>query len=196
MANVCIDTVVFYPAAGSDSVLLAAMARAVQQCYPVGVPYSERYISRLLDQAGINKEGLSLRGDLTGYECNQDSLVLYFDTAWTPLYDCYKALAGHFGLHFVMQSEEPGCGVFINTDAEGTFLPTRYRLYLGSESAEGTVYEKLYADQVDLEQYFTNEEELLSYLSGYGFTAGTLDELETLLDSDYVRINAYETSYE
>lgn len=95
-----------------------------------------------------------------------------------------------------MQSEEPGSNIFVNTDANGFFLNTRYRilLYLENDSA-GTPYEKLFQEQTDTDFYFASEEDVLSWFSTYGIAVESLEELNDTLDTDFVQFQVYDLSY-
>ncbi len=195
MANICLDTVVFY-CDESNKELLKALGTAVEKCYPPQMPCNKQQISVLTEHLGLDTNGLSLRGDVSYYDVADDYIKLYVDTAWTPLYGCYQAIARHFCLNFVMRSEEPGCGLFINTDVDGRFMTERYRLCLSCDGAVDAAYEKLYEEQPDREAYFETEQELLEYLSKYDFVAETFTEACEILDSAYVCINEFRESYE
>jgi len=151
MANICLDTVVFY-SSDSNKELVAALGNAVAKAYPPNALIYQHQISNLLEQLGIDKTGLPLRGDVTYYDVELEYVKLYVDAAWTPLYGCYQEIAEHFGLQFVLRAEEPGCGFFINTDIEGRYFMEKYRLYLSGENAEETKYEYLYSGQEDKER--------------------------------------------
>lgn len=195
MANICLDTVVFYCDEGNNE-LLKALGTVVEKCYPPQMPCYKQQISVLTEHLGLDTNGLSLRGDVSYYDVTDDYIKLYVDTAWTPLYGCYQAIARHFGLNFVMRSEEPGCGLFINTDVDGRFMAERYRLCLSCDGAVDAMYKKLYEEQPEREAYFETEQELLEYLSKYGFEADTFDKASELLDKEYVCINEFRENYE
>ena len=124
------------------------------------------------------------------YEFKKNSLHLEVYAAWRPLYYCYQAIAEHFGLEFVMQSEEPGCSIFINTDIFGEYLPTRYRVYLLHETnASETIYEKLYLNESGHEWYLSSAKDLLIFFSSNGISAKDIPQLLSMLDNDFVKLN-------
>ena len=197
MSNCCTDTVIFYSEAENNVSQISKLADALSYCYPVSSTRFDTRVSILLDHLDITEAGLYIRGDVLYYEINENSIRLDVDAAWRPLYYCYQAVAEHFNLQFVMQSEEPGCSIFINTDIFGEFLPTRYRVFLPDEAgARGTVYEELYQNESNHEQYLSSEEDVFAMLSPYGFCAEDIPQLISILDTDYVRIDSYETSFE
>jgi hypothetical protein len=53
------------------------------------------------------------------------------ETAWTPHMDVFKKILGErYGdaIRMVYQSEEPGSGIYINTDSTGKYFPERYMI--------------------------------------------------------------------
>lgn len=196
MSNGCSDTVIFYSESANAKTQLASFGDAISHCYPSGSFRSDTRICVLLDYLGIPKDSLYIRGDVLDYEIKEDTIRFDVDAAWRPLYYCYQAIAEHFNLEFVMQSEEPGCSIFINTDIFGDYLTTRYRVFLPDEAgARGTIYEELYHNESDHEQYLSSEEDVFSLLSPYGFSAEDIPQLVSILDMDYVRIDTYDTAY-
>ena len=59
-------------------------------------------------------------------ERTDHAVQLSLDTAWRPLHDAYTALTAAYGIQFVMESIEPGCGIFFNTDDDGIAFSDRY----------------------------------------------------------------------
>lgn len=197
MSNCCTDTVIFYSALDTAEEQIACLGDAISHCYPNCSVCLDTRICVLLDYLGIPKEALYFRGDIFYYEINEHSIRFDVNAAWRPLYYCYQAIAEHFYLEFVMQSEEPGCSIFINTDVFGEYLSTRYRVFLPDEAgARGTVYEELYQNESDHEQYLSSEEDVFAMLSPYGFYAEDIPQLISILDTNYVCIDSYETSFE
>lgn len=197
MSNCCTDMVVFYFETDNKKEQLENLAKAIFHCYPACFSRSNTGISILLDYLGIKKEGLYIRGDVIFYEFKKNSLHLEVYAAWRPLYYCYQAIAEHFGLEFVMQSEEPGCSIFINTDIFGEYFPARYRVYLPHETnAFGTVYEKLYQNESGPEWYLSSAKDLLIFFASNGISAEDIPQLLSMLDDDYVKLNTYDTTFE
>lgn len=196
MANICCDTVVFYPEHEADLSSLHKFGNDLETCYPEHTASSDSWIGILLEYLHISTDGLYVRGDVICTDIQKDYIVLDLDAAWHPLFEVYQALAQYYNLSFVMQSEEPGSNIFVNTDANGFFLNTRYRilLYLENDSA-GTPYEKLFQEQTDTDFYFASEEDVLSWFSTYGIAVESLEELNDTLDTDFVQFQVYNLSY-
>lgn len=71
---------------------------------------------------------LELQGD---DEDGEDMRIcLDTETAWGPNYDDMIKLIGrnYNSLDLVMQSEEPGCEVYINTDTDGKYFTEKYMI--------------------------------------------------------------------
>ena len=196
MSNCCTDTVIFYSESDNAKDQIARLGDAISHCYPNCSVRLDTRICVLLDYLSIPKDALYFRGDIFYYEINEHSIRFDVNAAWRPLYYCYQAIAKHFHLGFVMQSEELGSSIFINTDVFGEYLSTRYRVFLPDESGGiGSIYEELYQNEAEHEQYLSSEEDVFSLLSPYGFSAEDIPQLVSILDMDYVRIDTYDTAY-
>lgn len=57
-------------------------------------------------------------------EWNDTYILLSLETAWTPLYEAYQAIAAAYHVPFVMQSIEPGERIYYNTDEAHLFSLT------------------------------------------------------------------------
>ena len=131
MSNICMDTVVFYAASEGQEKGLAALRSSIASCYPAGVSVNDSRLCRIFEQNNIPADGIDLRSDVVDTTLVGDGhITLYCDSAWRPMYEAYLCLAGHFGVSFELQAEESGCGVYINTDINGAYLPTHYKAYL------------------------------------------------------------------
>lgn len=194
MANVCSDTVVFFPKEGIDGSAITRLKEDLLHCYPSLDFHADTRLSRLLEQLDIPTDGIYLRGDVTCIDIEDTHICIDLETAWRPLYDAYQKIAGHYGLDFVLRAEEPGERIFINTDVDGIYLDVRYRVLLELEAdADGTVYEKMLKEEPDQEVYFFHEADMLEWFTKYGISADSYGELENKLDTDYVCVNLYDT---
>lgn len=198
MPNICCDTVVFYmDDEATDATALRQLAEDLETCYSSPQSVLDCGMGILFEYLHIPAYNLYLRGDYTCMTVQEDHICLDVSAAWKPLFKAYQKLAEHYGLQFVMQSEEPGCNIFVNTDVYGRYLDTRFRilLYL-EEDASGTIYEKLWKGQTDTEFYFSSEEDLCAWFAGYGVLAQNLNDLTMMLDRDYILLTVYDLTYE
>lgn len=194
MANVCSDTVVFFPKEDSAGDAILRLKEDLLSCYPDTGYHSDTRIVLLLDHLGIPTEGIYHRGDIVYMDIEDTHISLDLETAWSPLADAYREIAGYYGLDFVLRAEELGERIFINTDVYGTYLDVRYHVLLDLDTdAGGTVYERMLKEESDTEVYFFKEADLLEWFAKYGISADSYDELENTLDPDYVSINLYDT---
>lgn len=193
MANICSDTVIFFPKNDTAGDAISRLKEDLLKCYPTIGCQADTRISLLMHHLGIPMEGISLRGDIVYMGIEDTHIEIELETAWSPLYDAYREIAIHYGLKFVLRAEEPGEGIFINTDVYGTYLDVRYRVLLNLESDAGnTVYQRMFAEETDMEVYFSQESDLLEWFVQYGISADSYEELDNKLDSDYVSINLYD----
>lgn len=112
------------------------------------------------------------------------------------MYEAYLRLADHFGVSFELQAEESGCGIYINTDINGTYLPTQYKVYL-SERAEDGSLDTLFDNACgDTDFYFDSENDLLQWFKERGgIAADSAQALQGILDADYISIHEFVTPY-
>lgn len=193
MANICSDTVIFFPKNDTAGDAISRLKEDLLKCYPTIGCQADTRISLLMHHLGIPTEGISLRGDIVYMGIEDTHIEIELETAWSPLYDAYREIAIHYGLKFVLRAEEPGEGIFINTDVYGTYLDVRYRVLLNLEADAGnTVYQRMFAEETDMEVYFSQESDLLEWFVQYGISADSYEELDNKLDSDYVSINLYD----
>ena len=133
--------------------------------------FGPKWLGNVADGFGIDWETVECRGEIIditdvkndgGYR----AFRVYTETAWGPMPDMWEEIIGQRyqdQIMFEYIAEEPGNGVFINTDREGIFFPDRYRA--GIEDGE-----EFY------EEYFTSDEELEKFLKEkYGIKEPTLD---------------------
>lgn len=108
MANICMDTVVFYAISDRQEKRLDTLKQAVNDCYPAGTSVDDSGLCRIFEQNDIPTNGINLRSNVVDV-CTEDSYItLYCDSAWNPMYEAYLCLANHFGVCFELEAEEPG----------------------------------------------------------------------------------------
>ncbi len=197
MSNICMDTVVFYAASEGQEKGLAALRSSIASCYPAGASANDIRLCRIFEQNNIPTDGLNLRSDVVDTTLAGDEhITLYCDSAWSPMYEAYLCLAGHFGVSFELQAEESGCGVYINTDINGAYLPTHYKAYLSERPGDGSL-DALFDDaDGDTDLYFDSEADLLRWFAECGgIVADSAQALQDILDADYVSIHEFVNPY-
>lgn len=197
MANICMDTVVFYAASDEQENGLAALRSSIASCYPVGASANDIRLCRIFEQNNIPTDGIDLRSDVVDTSLVEDShITLYCDSAWSPMYEAYLCLADHFGVSFELQAEESGCGIYINTDINGAYLPTHYKTYLSEKPEDGSL-DALFDDaDGDTDLYFDSETDLLRWFAECGsIVADSAQALQDILDADYISIHEFVNPY-
>lgn len=139
-------------------------------------------------KALIYKKEFYLRSFILDFRfIEKDTLLLELEEAWELNGDAFMLIAKAYNLQYYCYCEEFGLEVYINTDKEGRYFNTRYRLsYQGEEDKE-------------IEEYFITMEELLKYINkeellGRGLT---LNEINQYLEEYeiYRYDNILETKY-
>lgn len=196
MANTCMDTVVFYTTSDAQEKGLATMKQAFNDCYPIGTSVDNSGLRRIFEQNGIPTDGINLRSDVVDVSLEDSHITLYCDSAWSPMYEAYLSLASHFDVSFELQAEESGCGVYINTDINGAYLPTHYKAYLSERPEDGSLDTLFDAAGDDTDFYFNSEKDLLQWFGEHSsITAATLEELRKNLDESCVSIHEFVNPY-
>ncbi len=196
MANICMDTVVFYAISDRQEKRLDTLKQAVNDCYPAGTSVDDSGLCRIFEQNDIPTNGINLRSNVVDV-CTEDSYItLYCDSAWNPMYEAYLCLANHFGVCFELEAEEPGCGIYINTDINGAYRTNQYKAYL-SERPEDSSLDMLFDNaHGDTDFYFSSDKELLQWFRERGgITADSIETLRETLDCEYVSIHEFVNPY-
>ena len=93
-----------------------------------------------------------------------------------------------------MQSIEPGCNIYINTDHSGQYFPDHYAVSIEDESyltpADIPIGRKL-----EYGELFTTKAVLLERFAELGYPANTLEMLDTLLEDTGIEIHCFEDPY-
>ena len=146
------------------------------------------WLGKVAIKHGLDWEKISCRGSiehLEDYEPGSSFFTLDCDTAWTPMDELWEAVIAQYeGLSYVYIAEEPGMGIFVNTDTEGIYFPEKYLMEIYGDAP---IPDGWYANQdkpgcFDIREYFKDFEELADYcakLTGKEF--GTLEELQSYI---------------
>lgn len=197
MANICMDTVVFYAASDEQESGLAALRQAVNACYPTGTSVDDSGLCRIFEQNNITMDGLNLRSDVVDTSLVEDGhITLYCDSVWSPMYEAYLSLAEHFNVSFELQAEESGSSIYINTDISGSYLPTHYKAYLSERAEDGSLDTLFDNTDGDTDFYFDSEDDMLQWFRERGgIVADSAHALQDILDADYISIHEFVNPY-
>lgn len=192
MANICCDDVYFYSELHPE--YLTALWEDLETSIIFCRNEDLAWIGNLFRLKNISTDGISLRGTVIYMERNDDNILLGTSAAWSPLYDTYHAIAEAYQVDFVMQSIEPGCNIYINTDHSGQYFPDHYAVSIEDESyltpADIPIGRKL-----EYGELFTTKAVLLERFAELGYPANTLEMLDTLLEDTGIEIHCFEDPY-
>lgn len=138
----------------------------------------------------MDTTGIGLRGTVGYMEYLEDAILLSTDTTWLPLTDAYNKIADTYGIKFVMQSIEPGCNVYINTDTDGIYFPDKYIINMTDEGIITPSGIRI-GEKLEYGQLFTSEKGILSCFKELGYDADTLEDLQAILENTGVYIHKF-----
>lgn len=105
MANICCDDVIFYTEGNPEG--LYDLWEDLETYIILNQNPDLCWIGNLFSHKKIDSTGISLRGNVSYMEWNDTYILLSLETAWTPLYEAYQAIAA--GLNF------PTDGITVST---------------------------------------------------------------------------------
>ena len=192
MANICCDDVYFYSQSNPEH--LAALREDLETSIVFCRNEDLAGIRNLFELKGIPTESLSLRGTVIAMERNPDNILLSTSAAWSPLYGAYHAIAEAYQVDFVMQSIEPGCRTYINTDHSGQYFPDHYAVSIQDETFLTPTGIPV-SEKLEYGELFTTDAALLEHFAEMGYPADTLKMLETLLEDTRMEVHCFEDPY-
>lgn len=164
MANYAFNTIIFVvPAEEKDIIDLEFLATNINylfnkdtQVNEITQAISEAYekpiynFDRRDNFCWIDDDGISYNEDYNEY-----TFDISIESAWSPVIDRITEWVQSIypNVSVLGMCEEPGFEIYINTDTEGKYYQTRYRLWLNTE------------DDNIKDYYCDNIEELVDYLS-------------------------------
>ena len=78
----------------------------------------------LVKALGKNPDEMECRGEWTELVREDETLRMFFETAWTPCYEVTQLMKAVYpSLRILYKAEEPGCEVYLKNDAEGKYFP-------------------------------------------------------------------------
>lgn len=165
MANICYSEFTFY-VTEEDLELLESFNKFFKD----DLGYITNYFDKLnIPPEYYEQKTESLKNDIVWCEdikeTTKDGKKIYYfiistESAWCPYPEHFQLLIDHKweGIKFVYYAEELDDGLFINTDKDGIFNPTYYRIYgyycnSDDNGADG------------FEEYFEDKEEIAKFLN-------------------------------
>ena len=100
--------------------------------------FGSHWLGNVVDFFGFDWNEIRCRGSISCIEASFDSneelcnFEIITDTAWMPMINMWNLIIEKYypSISFVYVAEEPGCGVFINTDTEGKYYTDQFILDL------------------------------------------------------------------
>ena len=136
MANICCDDVIFYTEGNPEG--LYDLWEDLETYIILNQNPDLCWIGNLFSHKKIDSTGISLRGNVSYMEWNDTYILHSLETAWTPLYEAYQAIAAAYHVPFVINDN---VDIALKIDADG--------VHVGQSDMEaGKVREKLGPDKI------------------------------------------------
>lgn len=164
--------------------------------------FGKNWLGNIVLGYGFSYEGSSFtfRGSITELEENDGVLYIATETAWGPMTEMWDAIFdkhfqsddGENHINYVFRAEEPGNGVYINTDTKGCFFPERYLLEI-----EGV------PEHQNFESYYmSDEKEVIDTVNRiFGTELKTIKDVKAFLEemqqecSGWISFHEYDSKY-
>lgn len=183
MENKYIDTMIFYAASVNQKKGLVMFKEAVSVCYGTKMSAGRGSLVRIFKKSGIPFNDIFIRSSVAYSGIENRYVILQCVSARNPPYEAYLRLVKSFGISFVLQAEELGFSVYINTDTDKENRTSKYTVY-PDEIPEGCR-----TDDEGACFYFNSDKELMKWLREYGAASGrTVEELRKYQDEECVCI--------
>jgi hypothetical protein len=166
MPNWCINNILFF----GDRQNVAKLYEDWDTALKTVSEGDDGWIGRLLIYKGIDPGKVYCRGSADCLEMQNNGLFVITADAWLPMFAFYDYVADLYGLQYVLMAEEPGNGIYINTDAEGRFFPERYIVQIVLDDASLYKEDSLINILRELSdsRYFASFEPIAERLAPYG----------------------------
>lgn len=101
MANICCDDVIFYTEGNPEG--LYDLWEDLETYIILNQNPDLCWIGNLFSHKKIDSTGISLRGNVSYMEWNDTYILLSLETAWTPLYEAYQAIAAAYHMKIIQE---------------------------------------------------------------------------------------------
>ena len=130
-------------------------------------------------------------------------ITLCCESAWHPMYEAYLSIANFFGVNFELEAETLGpkedlvSGIYVNTDINGTYLTTRYKVRLANRPEDGSLDTLFDKANWETDFNFHSDSELLQWFRERDIIADSIEMLQETLDEyyEYVCIHEFKNPY-
>lgn len=193
MPNICSDDVYFFSETNPEG--LTSLWYDLEASITLSHNPDDSRIGNILNYKGIDHTNLSLRGNVCYMERNESNILLCAETAWSPLYDAYTAIAQAYGIEFVMLSMEPGEDIYFNTDHSGIYFPDKYIVRMNDEDFITPSGIRL-GEKIEHGETFTSVKGLLMRFEDVGYKARSLKSLSRMVEDDGIYIHKFIDPYQ
>lgn len=157
MANWCDTSIAFY---SRDRVNLTALRNKIAE-----ITNDDSWLGNVLIHYGFNPKDFNCRSSIYYIsDVSQDEdKIWYFlldqADAWSPHTDAWDYILSSVDgdIEYVYKSEEPGQGVFVNSDTEGWYFKERYVIDASILDTEDKIYTQTESETISLCRFILND---------------------------------------
>lgn len=193
MANVCCDDVIFYADDNPDG--LQCLWEDLESAIVICLDADKSGISNIFQLKGIDTSGIGLRVSVIYVERNDEGILVELETAWSPLYEAYSAIADSYGVSFVLKAVEPGCFLYYNTDTYGRYFSEKYIISVENESCK-TPSGIMVCEKLEYGDVFETDQGLLKAFAALGYHTESVDALLAMLQDTGITIHTFTNPYQ
>ena len=189
MPNWCMTNVTFYSKSENQIKRLHDVLSELDEgesLLPNG--FGNLWLGNILHYFGFDWEKIYCRGSISffGITTQDADGRFYFEVgqedAWSPKKEVWDAVLSKeefSDVEYVYMAEEPGCGLYLNSDSSGLFYEDRYTVDVYLDG-------KFYNDKTCSynQEYFTSEDECLEYLREISENLGNKQEFATVTEAN------------
>lgn len=193
MANVCCDDVIFYADDNPDG--LQCLWEDLESAIVICLDADKSSIGNLFQLKGIDTSGIGLRGSVIYMERTCESILVELETAWSPLYEAYSAIADSYDVSFVLKAIEPGCLIYYNTDIDGRYFSEKYIISIEDKSFK-TPSDIMICKKLEYGDVFETDQGLLKAFAALGYHAESVTALLAMLQDTGITIHTFTNPYQ
>jgi len=131
------------------------------------------WLGKVASHHGLDWEKIPCRGHIElidEYDGECSFFKIYTETAWCPTEELWEAVISQYeGVSLVYTAEEPGCEIYVNTDACGTYLVDKYLIEVCGDAPipKSWFPNKEKPKCLEIREYFSSLENTLDYCSKF-----------------------------
>lgn len=171
MPNWCSTDIMFYGEQKQVQALLQTLEAIRNNPQGGKSDFGNGWLGHIVKHFDLNPE-IRHRGSIIDiYEHSDDAFMVTCEDAWAPMVELWRAVIEHFPeVSFDIRAEEPGCGLYLNTDTSGVYFPDRFLVELDYDYALNEEIKQIaeaWPIRPGDREFYENEKDLLDDMSRF-----------------------------